>query len=86
MISGAATPIAAYVGAKAIMAMDSVISAMMSCSAALRPLRSAYMPSTMPPTGRMKNPTPKVAMVSSRDAYSFCAGKNSRAMMTVRKP
>ncbi len=40
----------------------------------------------MPPTGRMKYPTPNVAIVSSNDAYSLSAGKNSREMMTVRKP
>ena len=48
---------------------------MISCSAALRPCRSAYMPSTMPPTGRMKKPTPNVAMVSSSEAYSLSRRK-----------
>src|SRR5215510_1947676 len=40
----------------------------------------------MPPTGRIKNPTPNVAMVSSNAPYSVSVGKNSREMMTVRNP
>jgi hypothetical protein len=34
----------------------------------------------------MKKPTPKVAILSSKEAYALCAGKNKREMMTVRKP
>jgi hypothetical protein len=34
----------------------------------------------------MKYPTPNVAIVSSNDAYSLSAGKNSREMMTVKNP
>src|SRR5215469_11481548 len=34
----------------------------------------------------MKKPTPKVAVVSSSEAYWLSAGKNNRAMTTVRKP
>jgi len=41
MMSGAPTPIAAYVGANAIIAIAIVIKAMTSSSAALRPRRSA---------------------------------------------
>ncbi|MCY1178733.1 hypothetical protein D9M73_190990 [compost metagenome] len=59
---------------------------MIICIAALRPLRSEYMPSKMPPTGRMKKPTPKVARAISNDAYSSSEGKNWRAMMLARKP
>ncbi|MNG00346.1 hypothetical protein D3C84_832770 [compost metagenome] len=66
--------------------MDRVISRMISCMAALRPLRSAYSPSSTPPTGRMKKPTPKVARAISSEAYSLSVGKNSRAMMLDRKP
>jgi hypothetical protein len=40
----------------------------------------------MPPTGRVKNPTPKVAVVRSREEYSLSAGKKRREMITVRKP
>ena len=68
------------------MATAIVIKAMMSCSAALRPLRSAYKPINTPPTGRMKNPTPKVAIANNREAYSLSAGKNKREMMTVINP
>jgi 2-methylaconitate cis-trans-isomerase PrpF len=44
------------------------------------------MPIRMPPTGRMKKPTPKVAVVSNSEAYWVSAGKNSREMTTVRNP
>src|SRR5215212_8646003 len=40
----------------------------------------------MPPTGRIKKPTPKVAVVSKSEAYSLPAGKNRREIMTVKKP
>src|SRR5262245_60018895 len=40
----------------------------------------------MPPSGRIKNPTPKVAVVSNNEAYWLPAGKNKRAMMTVKNP
>ena len=68
MMTGAPMPIAEYGGATASSAMPSVINAMTSESAALRPARSAYRPSTMPPTGRMKNATPKLAVVRRIDA------------------
>ncbi|SST10478.1 Uncharacterised protein [Acinetobacter baumannii] len=66
--------------------MDSVISRMISCIAALRPLRSAYRPSRTPPTGRMKKPTPKVARAISSEVYSSPEGKNSLAIRLERKP
>jgi len=56
------------------------------CSAALRPLRSAYRPSTIAPTGRMKKPTPKVAKVSSSEAVSSDAGKKSLEMIALTNP
>src|SRR5262249_20627830 len=34
----------------------------------------------------MKKPTPKVAVVRSNEAYWLSAGKNNRAITTVRKP
>ncbi len=40
----------------------------------------------MPPTGRMKKPTPKVAVVSKSDAYWLSAGKNRREMTTAKNP
>ncbi len=40
----------------------------------------------MPPTGRMKKPTPNVASDISSDAYWLSAGKNSRAMMPEKNP
>ena len=34
----------------------------------------------------MKKPTPNVAVVSNSEAYWLSAGKNRRAMITVKKP
>jgi len=47
------------------MAQPSAIRKMVSVMAFLRPARSAYAPITMPPSGRMMKPTPKLATVSS---------------------
>src|ERR1700683_43093 len=44
------------------------------------------MPSKIPPTGRMKKPTPNVAVVSKSEAYWLSLGKNNFAMITVKKP
>ena len=43
----------------------------------LRPIRSPKWPKTTPPTGRAKNPTPKVANDSSVAINGVCSGKNS---------
>jgi hypothetical protein len=39
----------------------------------------------MPPTGRMKKPTPKVATAISTEVSSLPLGKNSFAMVTAKK-
>src|SRR5579864_7398404 len=52
----------------------------------LAPLRSAYMPSRIPPSGRTTKPAPNVAVVSISAAYSLSLGKNCFAMMIERKP
>ena len=79
-------PIAAYVGANAMIAMPTAISEMVSVSADLRPTRSATAPSTMPPSGRVRKPTPNVAQVASSEMVGFVAGKYSLAMITAKKP
>ena len=67
MSTGAITPICACVGAKAMSAVPSPISAMVASMAALRPLRSAYAPNTMLPSGRMTKPTPNTATAMSSE-------------------
>ena len=59
---------------------------MINSNADLRPLRSAKMPRRIPPTGRMKKPTPKVAVASNSEAYWLWVGKNNREMIAVKKP
>ncbi len=48
-------------------------------SAALRPLRSAYMPTSHPPIGRMMKPTAKMAAVFSNCTVRLPFGKNAFA-------
>ena len=47
------------------------ISMMVSDSAALRPILSEYIPSSVPPSGRMKNPTLNVPSDSSSEVSGF---------------
>ncbi|MGF6967772.1 hypothetical protein OKW43_004800 [Paraburkholderia sp. WC7.3g] len=70
----------------AIIAAATVIIAMTSVRPALRPLRSAYMPSRIPPSGRTTKPAPNVAVVSISAAYSLSLGKNCFAMVIDRNP
>ena len=43
----------------------------------LRPTRSPKWPNTTPPTGRARNPTPRVAKDSSAPMSGLVLGKNS---------
>jgi len=83
---GAHSPICAKVGATAISSVPHSISAIESVSAFLRPLASAYAPSTSEPMGRITKVTPKVPSVMSSETVSFSAGKKSLEMVTARKP
>ncbi len=69
-----------------MISVPAIISRIDSVSAALRPARSAYAPSTIAPSGRMKNDTPNVPSVSSSDTVSLPAGKNSFEIVTAKKP
>src|ERR1700733_3295969 len=62
------------------------ISMMVSDSAALRPILSEYMPSRVPPSGRMKNPTLNVPSDSSSEVSGLATGKKSFAMMAANTP
>src|SRR5690606_41156989 len=70
--------------------MDTAINEVTSTSAALRPFLSPYMPRMIPPTGRMKKPTPNIAVVirialrSPRFAEGS-TGKKSLAIIGVMK-
>jgi hypothetical protein len=50
-----------------------------SVSAARRPRRSAYRPSTQPPSGRIRKPIAKTTAVDSSCAVASCAGKKAPA-------
>ena len=69
-----------------MIAEATVISAMTSVNAALRPARSAYMPINTPPIGRTMNALPNTARLSIREIAEFAAGKNCLEMITDRKP
>ena len=53
--------------------------------AGLRPQRSPSGPITAPPSGRVRNPTPKVARVSSRLPVASWPGKNTAPICTAKK-
>ena len=63
-----------------------IINRMDNVSAALRPALSAYAPSTMAPSGRMKNDTPNVPSVSRMDTESLPEGKNNFEITTAKNP
>ncbi len=50
---------------------------MVSARLRLRPIRSPMWPKTRPPTGRMTNPTAKVANASKVPTNELALGKNS---------
>ena len=83
--SGAARPICAKVGATAIVAVPSAISSSVRIIAFLRPARSAYMPITSPPSGRVTKPTPKLATASINCPNDECTGKNSLPIRIAKK-
>src|SRR5580700_6988882 len=62
------------------------ISRMVSDSAALRPMRSEYMPSSAPPSGRMKKPTENVPSDRRSDVNGSAVGKNSFAITAANTP
>ncbi len=71
-----------------MISIASAISAMPSTMPARRPYLSPITPSTTPPTGRMKKPTPNTAVVASSAlicvAGSFgSTGKNTVLMIGV---
>ncbi len=55
--------------------MATAIRVMVKSRPFLRPKRSAYVPMTAAPMGRMMKPTAKMASVDSRAATSLPAGK-----------
>ena len=77
--------ICAKVGATAIVAVPSAISSSVRIIAFLRPARSAYMPITAPPSGRVTKPTPKLATASINCPNGECTGKNSLPIRMAKK-
>ena len=72
---GASQPTWSNVGRIAITNDPPAISAIVSSIACLRPRRSAYRPSSMPPSGRKKNATAYVAKVPTNAACSLASEK-----------
>ncbi len=64
------------------MTVPPAISPMVTISAALRPLTSPSRPMRIPPSGRMKKPTPKAANVDSSEVTSSPVGK--KVLATTR--
>ncbi len=56
---------------------------MVAASAAFLPYRSEKIPNTIPPNGRIKKPTAKIAKVANKDAVGSVEGKNCLAKKTA---
>ena len=72
-------------GVAASISMPAAIIAMVRIIAGLRPARSAKAPMTMPPTGRVAKPMPKMASDDSRLAMGSLEGKNVSPMEVAKK-
>lgn len=59
--------------------LATAMSRMVRVMAARRPWRSAYEPSTAPPSGRTKKPTANTANADNSRAVSSACGKNAAA-------
>ncbi len=77
-------PTTAAVGATAIRPVPTIIVRMVIDSARLRPWRSAQLPMTAAPSGRMRYETAKVRKVSISAAKPETSGKNSSLMTTAK--
>ena len=83
---GAATPMVANVGVRAINADAPAIIRIVRVIPARLPWRSAYEPSSAPPSGRTKNPTAKTANTPSNCAIRSDRGKKDAAKYGAKKP
>src|SRR5690625_7402302 len=75
-LAGAHQPIAAKFGSKPIMVEAAPMTTSDTTKSALRPMRSPRCPAIMPPRGRARNPTAKVAKEASVLPSSEPDGKN----------
>ena len=67
------------------MTVPKAIVMMVSINAALRPLVSPNRPMMMPPSGRIRKPTPKTAKDESSAAAGLPGGKKLRAITLAKK-
>ena len=77
-------PIDSKVGSRPIITEPPAIMSMVVMRTNLRPRTSAIRPKTIPPSGRMRNPTAKTASVAS-SAETGSAGLNMAAAMKGAK-
>ena len=77
-------PMAAKEGMAAIPSMPAPIRPKESSIAGFRPTRSAIRPITSAPSGRVRNPAPKVASVARRLVAGSCEGKKVRPICTAK--
>ena len=84
--TGAAQPMFSKDGVSTIPRIEKPISPKQNSIAGLRPMRSPKGPITMPPSGRVRNPTPKTNRVCSRLVVESWLGKNTAPICTAKKP
>ncbi len=82
--TGAQNPTAAYVGSMPIAAVPIAIRIIVRARTFLRPILSPIGPKTMPPSGRTRNATAKVAKEDSSCTVSFPEGKKTLPMVPAR--
>lgn len=82
--SGAQKPIEAYEGIRPMQKVPSAIRIIVSARTFLRPSRSPIGPKNMPPSGRTRKATAKVANEESSCTVSFPDGKKTWPMVTAR--
>ena len=70
---------------KAIKAVPAAINKLVTFKPAFRPLRSARLPITSAPSGRIAKPMPNVSNAISNEAKELSEGKKSLPMITAEK-
>ena len=77
-------PMVAYVGIKGNPVTPMPIKVNEAIMAGLRPMRSPRRPNTKAPSGRVRNPAPKVASEANKLVPGVSDGKNARPICAAK--
>jgi hypothetical protein len=84
--TGASTPATEAVGSNPTATVATPMPITVTSRTLRRPSLSPSRPSTMPPTGRIRNALPKMARTESKAAVALSAGKKSGPIMAAMYP